>query len=208
MKLMIRASLVIKGASCWAENLARTSNVTINVHACTPNSDAQSVQNWVEILGENEKLDMIKDKISSQVISSELTKVKDGKALGVVVTSKCMAAEALRDLTCTVTSHAVETDGSVKLELLASSKEILEQIIERFHDNGAEASVLKLTSNVQDDKLTNRQDQILRTAFEMGYFEYPRKIRQKELADACGVASSTLAEILRRAERNIIADIS
>jgi len=208
MKLMIRASLVIRDASCWAENVARASNVAINVHACTPSSDAQSVQNWVEILAENEKIDMIKNQISSQVISSELTKVKDGKALGVVVTSKCMAAEALRDLTCTVTSHAVETDGSIKLELLASSKETIQQVIERFHNKGAEVSVLKLTSNVQDDKLTDRQEQILRTALEMGYFEYPRKIRQKALADACGVASSTLAEILRRAERNIIAEIS
>jgi predicted DNA binding protein len=204
MNLVIRASLVIKGASCWAENLARTSNVAINVHACTPNSDAQSVQNWVEILADNEKIDTIKDQISNQVISSELTKVKDGRTVGVVVTSKCMAAEAVRDLTCTITSHTVETDGSIKLEILANGKKTLEKMIERFRNNGAEVNVLKLTSNVQEEKLTGRQEQIVRKALEMGYYDYPRRVRQKELANACGVASSTLAEILRRAERNIL----
>jgi predicted DNA binding protein len=166
------------------------------------------VQNWVEILGEDEKIDRIKDEISDQVISSDIIKVKDGKAFGVVVTPRCVAAEALRDLTCAITSHAVERDGSIKLEVLASGRSTLKQVIDRFLSSGAEVSVLKLTSNVGDEKLTGRQEQIVRKALEMGYYEYPRRIRQKELASACGVASSTLAELLRRAERNIIAALT
>ena len=208
MQLMIKATLIIRGVSCWAENLARTSNVAINVHSCKPNSDAQSVQNWVEILAEDEKIDLIKDAISDQVISSEIIKVKDGKAFGVVVSSRCAAAEAVRNLTCTITSHAVERDGSVKLEVLANGRDTLKQVIDRFRSGGAQVSVLKVTSNVEDEKLTGRQEQIVRKALEMGYYEYPRRIRQKELANACGVASSTLAELLRRAERNIIAALT
>lgn len=201
---MIKATLTITGLTCWAEKLAKESNVAINVHSCRPNSDAQSVQNWVEILAEDEKIDLIKDAISDEVISSDIIKVKDGKAFGVVTTSRCPAAKALRDLTCTLTSHAVEKDGSVKLELLVDGRGTLKQVIDRLRSSGAQVSVLKLTSNVMDEKLTGRQEQIVRKALEMGYYEYPRRIRQKELANACGVASSTLAELLRRAERNII----
>jgi predicted DNA binding protein len=205
---MIRATLIIRGVTCWAEKLARTSNVAINVHSCRPNSDAQSVQNWVEIIGENEKIGQIKDAISEQVISSEIVKVKDGKAFGVVVSSKCAAAEALRDLTCTIASHAVERDGSMRLEVLTSGRDTLKQVTDRLLSSGAEVEVVKLTSNVENEKLTNRQEQIVRKALEMGYYEYPRRIRQKELANACGVASSTLAELLRRAERNILAALT
>ena len=205
---MIKATLIIRGVGCWAENLARTSNVAINVHSCRTNTDGQSVQNWVEIHAEDEKIDLIKDEISDQVISSELVKVKDGKAFGVVVTPRCAAAEALRDLTCTVTAHAVERDGSIRLEVLASGRDTLKQVIDRFRSSGAEVSVLKLTSDVDGKKLTGRQEEIVRKALEMGYFEYPRRIRQKELASACGVASSTLAELLRRAERNIMAALT
>jgi len=205
---MIKATLIIRGVGCWAENLARTSNVAIKVHSCRTNSNGQSVQNWVEIHAEDEKIDLIKDEINDQVISSEIVKVKDGKAFGVVVTPRCAAAEALRDLTCTVTAHAVERDGSIKLEVLASERDTLKQVIDRFRSSGAEVSVLKLTSDVDDEKLTGRQEEIVRKALEMGYFEYPRRIRQKELASACGVASSTLAELLRRAERNLIAALT
>jgi predicted DNA binding protein len=163
------------------------------------------VQNWVEILAEDEKIDLIKDQIGDQVISSDIIKVKHGKAFGVVVSPKCIAAEALRDMTCTIASHTVERDGSIKLEVLADSRNTLKRVIDRFRSKGAEVSVVKLTSTIEDEKLTSRQEQMVRKALEMGYYEYPRRIRQKELAKACGVSSSTLAELLRRAERNIIA---
>jgi predicted DNA binding protein len=205
---MIKATLTLRGVGCWAENLARTSNVAINVNACRPNSDTQSVQNWVEILAEDEKIDLIKHELRDRVISSEITRVRDGKALGVVVSSTCPAATVLRDLTCTITSHNVERDGSIKLEILADSRDTVRQLIDRFRRRGAEVSDIKLTSNVAGEKLTGRQERIVRKALEMGYFEYPRKIRQKELASACGVASSTLTELLRRAERNIIAALT
>jgi predicted DNA binding protein len=205
---MIKATLNITGVNCWAENLARKSNVAINVHSCRPSSDAQSVQNWVEILAEDEKIDLIKDEISDQVISSDIIKVKHGKAFGVVVSPRCVAAEALRDMTCTVASHTVERDGSIKLEILANGRDTLKHVIDRFRSSGAEVSVLKLTSSVEDEKLTGRQEQIIRKALEMGYYDYPRRIRQKDLAKACGVSSSTLAELLRRAERNIIAALA
>jgi len=205
---MIKATLKVTGVSCWAENLAKKSHATINVRSCRPNSEFNSVQNWVEILAEKGKIDVIQDEIKDQVISSTIVKVREGKAFGVVVSPKCAAAEAMRDLTCTVASHTVERDGSIKLEIVAGGKDTLEKIIDRFRSNGAEVIVSKLTSNVEDEKLTDRQEQIVRKALEMGYFEYPRKIRQKELADACGVSSSTLAEVLRRAERNILATLT
>jgi len=205
---MIKATLAISGINCWAEKLARTSNVAINVHASRPSSSAQSVQNWVEIRGENEKIDLIEDQIRDEVISSEIIRVKDGKALGVVVSPKCAAVEALRDLTCTVTSHTIEKDGSTKLELLTDGRDTLKHVVRKFRSAGARVTVVKVSANLENEKLTERQERIIRKALEMGYYEYPRKIRQKELANACGVASSTLAELLRRAERNIITAIS
>jgi len=205
---MIKATLTLSGLGCWAENLAKTSKVAIKVNSCRPNSDAQAVQNWVEIVAEDEKLDRIQAEISDEVISSEITRVRGGKAVGVVVSSKCVAAEALRNLTCTITSHTVERDGSIRLEVLANGRDTLQQLVDRLQHYGAEVSVLKLTSNVDDEKLTERQERVVRKALEMGYYEYPRRIRQKELASACGIASSTLAELLRRAERNILAALT
>ena len=47
--------------------------------------------------------------------------------------------------------------------------------------------------------LTARQEQALRTALELGYFEYPRKSELADVARALGVGRSASLELLRRA---------
>jgi predicted DNA binding protein len=53
--------------------------------------------------------------------------------------------------------------------------------------------------------LTPTQEYVLLLAFEMGYFNYPRKVTLKELSKALNMSPSTLNEILRRAIKNLIA---
>ncbi|HPT73414.1 MAG TPA: helix-turn-helix domain-containing protein, partial [Methanomassiliicoccaceae archaeon] len=55
-----------------------------------------------------------------------------------------------------------------------------------------------------NDDLTMRQEQITRMAFERGYFDHPRRIGLKELADQFGISISTLSEILRKGQRRIM----
>ncbi|MDG6907756.1 MAG: helix-turn-helix domain-containing protein, partial [Nitrososphaerota archaeon] len=52
--------------------------------------------------------------------------------------------------------------------------------------------------------LTSRQEQIVKMALEMGYFEFPKKIRLEELSQRLGISAGTLSEILRRAEKHIL----
>ena len=52
--------------------------------------------------------------------------------------------------------------------------------------------------------LTDRQQEVLRTAFLTGYFAWPRDTTAEQLAETLGIASPTLHQHLRRAERNLI----
>jgi predicted DNA binding protein len=63
--------------------------------------------------------------------------------------------------------------------------------------------VLRITSRLKGS-LTAKQKRIVQLAFEYGYFDYPRQIRQRELAKLCGISSSSLSEILRRAEKGAV----
>jgi len=119
-------------------------------------------------------------------------------------TSLAAFSNRIRDLKCTITSHRVERDGSVELEVLASGKNTVNQLIDSLLSRGIEVKVLGLTSAIGSRSVTARQEEVVRKALEMGYYDYPRRIRQKDLAKACGVSSSTLAELLRRAEHNIV----
>lgn len=53
-------------------------------------------------------------------------------------------------------------------------------------------------------KLTKRQRTIIQTAFEKGFYDYPKGIRLKELADEFDIKTSTIHEILCRGEKEIL----
>ncbi|MDQ2072944.1 PAS domain S-box protein [Haloarcula sp. NS06] len=57
------------------------------------------------------------------------------------------------------------------------------------------------------DNLTDRQQEVLRTAFLAGYYAWPRDTNAEQLAATLDIASSTLLQHLRRAERNLICAI-
>lgn len=57
---------------------------------------------------------------------------------------------------------------------------------------------------IGDDILSDRQEHVLTTALEEGYYESPRDSSLTELAEELDIAKSTLSETLRRAEGQVI----
>mgnify|MGYP001772633064 CR=1 FL=1 len=52
--------------------------------------------------------------------------------------------------------------------------------------------------------LTDRQEEVLLTALRMGYFDTPRRVKTRELAEVLGVSAPTFTELLRRALRKLV----
>ncbi|KPN30565.1 bacterioopsin transcriptional activator [Halolamina pelagica] len=55
-----------------------------------------------------------------------------------------------------------------------------------------------------DQFLTDRQREVLETAFEAGYYDWPREISGAALADELGISQPTLSEHLTTAERKLL----
>ena len=55
--------------------------------------------------------------------------------------------------------------------------------------------------------LTDRQLEAVATARRLGYYEVPREAELSAVADALGCAESTASKLLRRAERDVFADV-
>lgn len=55
-----------------------------------------------------------------------------------------------------------------------------------------------------DDRLTDRQREVLRAAYEAGYYDCPRRTEGGELADQLGISSATFSEHIRAAESHIL----
>ncbi|SEH18002.1 PAS domain S-box-containing protein [Natronorubrum sediminis] len=54
------------------------------------------------------------------------------------------------------------------------------------------------------DRLTERQEEVLETAYYAGYFEWPRETDSKELAETLGIAQPTMSRHLRSSEQKFL----
>jgi hypothetical protein len=52
--------------------------------------------------------------------------------------------------------------------------------------------------------LSPRQRETIMAAYRKGYYDFPRRIKSEELATSLGIAKSTLAQHLRKAEKGIL----
>jgi predicted DNA binding protein len=60
---------------------------------------------------------------------------------------------------------------------------------------------------VIEENFSNRQKEVLLTAYEAGYYEWPRVVSGQELADELGISQPTLSEHLRSTERKLLTSI-
>lgn len=55
------------------------------------------------------------------------------------------------------------------------------------------------------NSLTDRQAEVIRTAYEAGYYEWPREVTGTEIASELDISSATFSEHIHAAERNLLA---
>jgi DNA-binding CsgD family transcriptional regulator len=110
-----------------------------------------------------------------------------------------------------VSSTDVQTDGDgLSLSLVGFQDDLAEQIAE-YTEAGMTMQLQRLTdydgSSDDLDALTDRQRDVVRTAYEMGYYDVPRAATAEEVAAELDLDDSTVSEHLRRAERNVFGSL-
>jgi predicted DNA binding protein len=144
-------------------------------------------------------------KAMKEVVNVDVTELEPNHLLGVVTSKNCVVCPAIADVdaSCFISSAATEEDCSVGYKVLLS-RENVPVIINRLSKTGAEYKVAEISTVSSLPGLTSRQERILKTAMELGFYDFPRKVTNEELAAKLGVKPSTLSEIVRRAERKVV----
>jgi len=118
------------------------------------------------------------------------------------------AAEEAEDLVGTCDPVLTAEGASMSLVGPQSS---ISGTIRAYESAGASPDLRKLGAyegrDDPTDALTDRQEEVLRTAFDVGYYEVPREAATADVAAELGVDPSTVAEHLQRAERNVLGRI-
>lgn len=101
-------------------------------------------------------------------------------------------------------------DGAVTVSF-SGSQEAIADTISEYEDRGVSPELRKLGAYDGGERpldvLTDRQREVIETAFEMGYYEVPRETATEDVAGELGLDPSTVAEHLQRAERNLISKL-
>jgi hypothetical protein len=102
-------------------------------------------------------------------------------------------------------------DGRVKVTFLGSAKAVRE-FLEAFENVGLRYKLLLLTNdrfppNSPLGRLTEKQRKVIVTAFNLGYYDMPKKIESKELAKRLNIREPTLVRHRRKAERRLLAEL-
>ena len=115
-------------------------------------------------------------------------------------------------------AESYATDGNLHVTIHAGDVERLRELLgdlnQRFDGvrieylvQGREQAEESELIPVDMRRLTDRQREVLRTAHEMGYFEYPRGANASEVAAALDIEPSTFTEHLNAAQSKLLEDL-
>ncbi|OYR40535.1 hypothetical protein DJ82_07275 [Halorubrum sp. Ib24] len=106
---------------------------------------------------------------------------------------------------------AVEVAGDGVDVTMVGNQDALSERVHEYGDTGADPLLRTLTDYEGPadplDAVTPRQQEVLETAFDMGYFEVPMEVTTDEFATALDLDPSTVREHLQRAQKNLLTDI-
>ncbi|SEL33205.1 helix-turn-helix domain-containing protein [Haloferax larsenii] len=127
------------------------------------------------------------------------------------------ACECIETSGCPV-RHIEAENGAIILAFVASDLQQLREIIVDLKSAFDGVSLRRLTQSecpdsrgslvfIDRDALTARQQEVLETAHQMGYFEHPRESNATEVAEALDINRSTFAEHLSAAQSKLLGTI-
>lgn len=89
--------------------------------------------------------------------------------------------------------------------LLISTRERAQTFLGALRQLGNGVKVLYAGRRRDNGGLTSRQREILGSAVNAGYYEFPRKVSLSDMADRLGVSKSSLSETLMLIEKKVVA---
>ncbi len=109
-----------------------------------------------------------------------------------------------RDGTLTLTVHARSRERLRRV--IAAAREAADRVSLNYVVTGGETTTADPVV-VDRGRLTDRQREVVTTAYEAGYFEHPREANAETVASRLGVSSATFREHLATAQRKLLGAI-
>ncbi len=200
------AKIQLKIPNNWMTWLLHDHDIHIQVFNCMPYG-TEGGRGLIR-LSSNENIDALLDLIRNrrEVIRTCFSYAPDRTIVGEVVIDKCAACMALKQSNCFMVSSKSTVGGWLEWTVAAENNSAIHDLIDRLERNRCDVYLTRISNFSGGSSLTPRQDEILKFAYSNGYYEYPRRIRLRDLSLIFEVSPSTMSEILRAGQRRIFSE--
>ena len=191
----------------WIDNLCRNDSAIVRVLSMKSQDSERNITHFVEITSEKVTAEHLRKDVSklADVTDCDLASVGLNRLVGAVTSNDCLVCFLIMQ---SQSGHFVgpavtESNCQITYRLFMSGEGI-PNFLQSLHENGVVYKIGEIAKMSPTRALTPKQERVMKSALELGYYDYPKRISTEELSKAVGVSSSTVSEILRRAERRII----
>jgi predicted DNA binding protein len=203
---LIEATILARGHQKWIDAITSCFKAKFRLLHSKPSRRRDEVLQLFEITVDHELKDTMLRRLRSSLEISELevTDSSHGRVFGLVRT-KGVIMRCIADSDCFLISASGEYGTPIEWKVLGT-KRSLRRLMTLLKNKKIRYEVADISVVRRRKILTTRQEWLLRSAFERGYFDYPKKVRIRSLASLLGVTAPTLHESLRKTQRRLIAE--
>ncbi len=202
---MMEAAFSLQGSNFWLVEIAGRYETAITITECIPwkKNGGQALFS-IELGDVN--IDEMVESIRSRTDIVSVEKVSDTPTqyLGSIAMKECSWIWKIVDCGCYLSKAWCNGDGRLIIKVLSGSEGSLPRLIKSLSEKGITVDICKINRLDNQSAMTAKQEMVLRLALQRGYFDYPRRIKLKDLAELCGMNPATVDEIVKRGERNLL----
>lgn len=143
-------------------------------------------------------------KEAAPLCTVDIVSQRPGEHLASISNNDCEVCGAISETGCFLESASSYGDGRMIWNIVAPSSSALQNLIGRLKEQGCELEIIGIREPSTIKDLTDHQEHLMRLAFDLGYYDIPRRITLEGLEERTGTCKSSLDVALRRAERKLI----
>ncbi|QRF76467.1 HTH DNA binding domain protein [Thermoplasmatales archaeon] len=200
----MEVEIKFKEPVAWIKDLVETHSASIKIRDIR--MSGETVKDLFEIFMPYGKIEGFSSEFlnGKKAEKNNVTIVDDTHATAIVNAHECAICRSILNWDLFLTEAYSDNSGDIIMKWLVPDEATVSGFLKRLEEDGVKFELLKKRALSKRSDITSRQELVVKTALELGFFDYPKKVNLEGLSKRLNVSYVTLAEILRRAEKHII----
>jgi hypothetical protein len=204
--MLISATLKNRPHECWvAKLISKYKDLVIRIIDVKSDNQNGGLRQLFEITAPSELIEKIAKEIKHDDTLRDVKLVisKTGRIYGSVKVTHLLPCGLAETSDCFLRAITTNIGGEVEWHVVGKASSY-KRLMNRLQEKGMDVKISSLHRVKNDRMLTGRQEVIVKTALDLGYFDCPKNISIEELAEMLDITPATLSEILRKGIKKIL----